>query len=355
MSIAKVGKFLVKNRAAIAFGVGTVTGVAALVETVRKSRRTVDIIDEHKQNIESVRKAYHIDERNKKDMLKEERKRYDSDRFKVYWNTTKKFGKNYALAGTLAATSFFSFRYSYKTTVKLLAKAEERAAVATAAASAIQAKFNNYREEVVERCGEQVDFDIMNKLNDGWTEVGDGKKKVKLKTGNDIITDDLTWSFNVLDGYAFNRYNHSENICKVQAVIQELQNRLDCGKYDGLLVLDILNNITKVNRDTYNIPAEWEVFGYAKGDIIEYELNYDKDVAKLCELCERDYYGNRIEAPEITVTFKHTTPILKTLYPGDAGRAKMEDAFLELKHCAIIIEAENDISIEEQIKEGEEE
>lgn len=345
MSIAKVGKFLVKNRAAIAFGVGTVTGVAALVETVRKSRKTVDILDEHKKNIESVRNAYHVDERPKKEMTKEERKRYDGDRFKVYWNTTKKFGKNYALAGTLAATSFFSFRYSYKTTVKLLAKAEERAAVATAAASALQAKFNNYREEVIDRYGEQADFDIMNKLNEGWTEVGEGKKKIKFKNSKEY-RENVLYSFNRNNGSCFNLYNHAENICRVQAIIQEMQNRLDSGKYDGFLIKDILENIDTLNRDNIIIPIEWEVLGYEKGDIIDYELVYDHDVANLSSLCERDYYGNRIEAPEISVLFKHAAPVLKTIYTDDPVRAAMEDAFITASH-EMRIAAENNISLEE--------
>lgn len=353
MSIAKVGKFLVKNRAAIAFGVGTVAGVGALVETVRKSRKTVDILDEHKKSIETVRKTYHIEERDKKDMTKEERKRYDGDRFKVYWNTTKKFGKNYALAGTLALTSVLSYRYAYKTTVKLLAKTEERLAVATAAASALQAKFDNYREEVIERCGEQVDFDIMNKLDDGWTEVGTGKNKVKLKTAKfDPDSEDITFSFNVLDGN-FDRFNHCSNVAKIQAVIDELQCRLDCGRYEGLLIIDILNNITDVRRDTYTIPANWEVMGYTKGDSIEYELKYDYDIAKLSEMTTRDYYGNRIEAPEITVVFKHSSPILKSLYPGDNIRAKMEDAYLEAVASAEI-KYENDETIDLTDGEGEE-
>lgn len=326
MSIAKVGKFLVKNRAAIAFGVGTVAGVGALVETVRKSRKTVDILDEHKKSIETVRKTYHIEERDKKDMTKEERKRYDGDRFKVYWNTTKKFGKNYALAGTLALTSVLSYRYAYKTTVKLLAKTEERLAVATAAASALQAKFDNYREEVIERCGEQVDFDIMNKLDDGWTEVGTGKKKIKIKTAK-TDHDNIIFTFNKLDG-AFDVGNHGNNVATIQANIGSLQSKLHHGKLDGLLIIDILNCITTIDRDKYNIPASWEVMGYEKGDIIDYEIAYDRDIARLSELSTRDYYGNRIEAPEITITFKHSAPMLKTIYPGDNIRANMEDAYL---------------------------
>lgn len=346
MSIAKVGKFLVKNRAAIAFGVGTVTGVAALVETVRKSRKTVDILDEHKSSIESVRKAYHVDERPKKDMTKEERKRYDGDRFKVYWNTTKKLGKNYALAGGLALTSFFSYRYSYKTTIKLLADTEKKLAVTTAALSATQAKFNSYREEVRNRCGEQVDFDIMNDIDEGWTEVGTGKNKVKFKTSGG----DISFSFNVLDGNAFDRFNHCTNVANIQAAIGHVQSKLDNGAEDGVLIIDILKQLTRIDRSTYNIPAEWEIMGYEKGDNIEYTLDYDFDLAMISEQCARDYYGNRVEAPEILVKFKNAQPMLKKLYPGDKARGVMEDAYLEFERRRII-EAENSISPTE---EGEE-
>lgn len=354
MSLAKVGKFLVKNKAAIAFGVGTVTGVAALVETVRKSRKTVDILDEHKANIESVRKAYFIDERDKKDMPKEERKRYDSDRFKVYWNTTKKLGKNYAVAGGLAATSFFSFRYSYKTTVKLLAKAEERAAVATAAASAIAKKYDDYRQEVRDRYGDNVDFEIMNHIDEGWTEVKEGKKKLQFKTQG-VLDEDLSFTFDKIHGKDFDVFNHIYNVCKVQAIINEAQARLDMHKIDGILLKDIIKDMTDLNAVGIITPVEWEVMGYEAGDQIEYDLIYDENIAKASDLRRWDDYGNRIDAPEIKVIFKHTTPVLKKIYIGDDFRGAMEDAFLELK-SRMIVDAENSVEpiVEDfEVTEGE--
>ena len=152
-SVHKIGFELKKHSPEIFIAVGVVGTVASAVMACKATTKLNDILEESKEQIDAIHEAP------QKEELKE---KYDEDMMRkdlalVYFQTGVKVAKLYAPAvilGTLSITSIVASN-------NILRKRN----VALAAAYATVAKgFKEYRERVVERYGEQVDYELTHNI-----------------------------------------------------------------------------------------------------------------------------------------------------------------------------------------------
>ena len=152
-SVHKIGFELKKHSPEIFIAVGVVGTVASAVMACKATTKLNDILEESKEQIDAIHEAP------QKEELKD---KYDEDMMRkdlalVYFQTGVKVAKLYAPAvilGTLSITSIVASN-------NILRKSN----VALAAAYATVDKgFKEYRERVVERYGEQVDYELTHNI-----------------------------------------------------------------------------------------------------------------------------------------------------------------------------------------------
>lgn len=152
-SIHKIGFELKKHSPEIFIAVGVVGTVASAVMACKATTKLNDILEESKEQIDAIHEAP------QKEELKD---KYDEDMMRkdlalVYFQTGVKVAKLYAPAvilGTLSITSIVASN-------NILRK---RNVALAAAYATVDKGFKEYRERVVERYGEQVDYELTHNI-----------------------------------------------------------------------------------------------------------------------------------------------------------------------------------------------
>ena len=152
-SVHKIGFELKKHSPEIFIAVGVVGTVASAVMACKATTKLSDILEESKEQIDAVHEAP------QKEELKD---KYDEDMMRkdlalVYFQTGVKVAKLYTPAvilGTLSITSIVASN-------NILRK---RNVALAAAYATVDKGFKEYRERVVERYGEQVDYELTHNI-----------------------------------------------------------------------------------------------------------------------------------------------------------------------------------------------
>lgn len=152
-SIHKIGFELKKHSPEIFIAVGVVGTVASAVMACKATTKLSDILEESKEQIDTIHEAP------QKEELKD---KYDEDMMRkdlalVYFQTGVKVAKLYAPAvilGTLSITSIVASN-------NILRK---RNVALAAAYATVDKGFKEYRERVVERYGDQVDYELTHNI-----------------------------------------------------------------------------------------------------------------------------------------------------------------------------------------------
>lgn len=152
-SVHKIGFELKKHSPEIFIAVGVVGTVASAVMACKATTKLSDILEESKEQIDAIHEAP------QKEELKD---KYDEDMMHkdlvlVYFQTGVKVAKLYAPAvilGTLSITSIVASN-------NILRK---RNVALAAAYATVDKGFKEYRERVVERYGEQVDYELTHNI-----------------------------------------------------------------------------------------------------------------------------------------------------------------------------------------------
>lgn len=152
-SVHKMGFELKKHSPEIFITVGVVGTVASAVMACKATTKLNDILEESKEQIDAIHEAP------QKEELKD---KYDEDMMRkdlalVYFQTGVKVAKLYAPAvilGTLSITSIVASN-------NILRK---RNVALAAAYATVDKGFKEYRERVVERYGEQVDYELTHNI-----------------------------------------------------------------------------------------------------------------------------------------------------------------------------------------------
>lgn len=152
-SVHKIGFELKKHSPEIFIAVGVVGTVASAVMACKATTKLSDILEESKEQIDAIHEAP------QKEELKD---KYDEDMMRkdlalVYFQTGVKVAKLYAPAvilGTLSITSIVASN-------NILRK---RNVALAAAYATVDKGFKEYRERVVERYGEQVDYELTHNI-----------------------------------------------------------------------------------------------------------------------------------------------------------------------------------------------
>ena len=152
-SVHKIGFELKKHSPEIFIAVGVVGTVASAVMACKATTKLNDILEESKEQIDAIHEAP------QKEDLKD---RYDEDMMRkdlalVYFQTGVKVAKLYAPAvilGTLSITGIVASN-------NILRK---RNVALAAAYATVDKGFKEYRERVVERYGEQVDYELTHNI-----------------------------------------------------------------------------------------------------------------------------------------------------------------------------------------------
>lgn len=152
-SVHKMGFELKKHSPEIFIAVGVVGTVASAVMACKATTKLNDILEESKEQIDAIHEAP------QKEELKD---KYDEDMMRkdlalVYFQTGIKVAKLYAPAvilGTLSITSIVASN-------NILRK---RNVALAAAYATVDKGFKEYRERVVERYGEQVDYELTHNI-----------------------------------------------------------------------------------------------------------------------------------------------------------------------------------------------
>ena len=152
-SVHKIGFELKKHSPEIFIAVGVIGTVASAVMACKATTKLNDILEESKEQIDAIHEAP------QKEELKD---RYDEDMMRkdlalVYFQTGVKVAKLYAPAvilGTLSITGIVASN-------NILRK---RNVALAAAYATVDKGFKEYRERVVERYGEQVDYELTHNI-----------------------------------------------------------------------------------------------------------------------------------------------------------------------------------------------
>lgn len=152
-SVHKIGFELKKHSPEIFIAVGVVGTVASAVMACKATTKLSDILEESKEQIDTIHEAP------QKEELKD---KYDEDMMRkdlalVYFQTGVKVAKLYTPAvilGTLSITSIVASN-------NILRK---RNVALAAAYATVDKGFKEYRERVVERYGDQVDYELTHNI-----------------------------------------------------------------------------------------------------------------------------------------------------------------------------------------------
>lgn len=169
--LGNIGRAVKARSPQIAMAVGTVTSIFAIVEAVKQTPKAIDIIEDHKEQIATCKKALelNVEEYTMRD--------YKKDIYGICGRTGLKLIKTYALPVAMEAASLLCFFGAHKIMT------DRNKLLSAALASATDA-YNNYRNKVIELYGEEADerCRLGGTVEEVVTETTDEKGKTKKKT-----------------------------------------------------------------------------------------------------------------------------------------------------------------------------
>lgn len=228
-TLANVAKDSLKeNSPKILLGVGIITGIAALAYTVKQTLTVDEILEDHKERVNDIKMA------NAEITDKE----YKSGLFREYIRTCGYLAKHYRIPALLAATSGLS-------TYGAFGMINGRLVSAEATAAAAYAKFSDYRANVVERFGEEVDYELANNIIEETVEeetVDENGKKKKTKEKVKIAKSSEPGMFSFFLGKDYYKY-WDENLTDEQNIVE--------------MKMRLAGAISNTNRDVYNNGYVW--------------------------------------------------------------------------------------------------
>lgn len=148
--------------------VGAVTSVVAVVEAVKQTPKAIDILEEHKQRVETCKKA-----------LEKHDERYGEKEYKqelglIYLDTGKGLAKTFVMPVVMEATSLLCFFGAHKIM-------NNRNRILSAALATATDAYNSYRNKVIEAIGAEEEEKIRLGLTEEKVskEITDEKGKTK--------------------------------------------------------------------------------------------------------------------------------------------------------------------------------
>ena len=134
---------------------GVIAGVATVVTACRATLKVNDILDDHQDRMEEIRRSFDPDS---KEIKKATTKAY----IKTGWEFAKEFGLSAALGATAVACNVASFKIQKHRNIELT---KENAAL-TATCLTLSETIRKYRERWKEKVGEEVENEVWNNLSD---------------------------------------------------------------------------------------------------------------------------------------------------------------------------------------------
>ena len=176
----KIGLILKKNSPKILMGVGIAGSVVSTVLACKATLKVKDILDEKNKIVEQIHNCVEDDT---VDYNEEDKKK---DLTILYAQTGVKLAKLYLPSIALGALSIASIVSGYKILNK-------RNVALAAAYTVVDKGFKNYRKNVVERFGEEVDRELRHnikakQIEEKYTDK-DGNEKTRKKTVYEIAED----------------------------------------------------------------------------------------------------------------------------------------------------------------------
>ena len=147
IAVTKAVATVKKYSPQIMMAVGAVTSVAAVVEAVRKTPEAMDILEEHRQEMEKNKEALEL---GREDYTQKE---YKINTGKIYLITGKKLGKVYLMPIVMETASLMCFFGAHH--VMSVRNKNLTVALATTADA-----FNSYRNRVIEEIGAEKEEKI---------------------------------------------------------------------------------------------------------------------------------------------------------------------------------------------------
>ena len=176
----KIGLILKKNSPKILMGVGIAGSVVSTVLACKATLKVKDILDEKNETVEQIHNCV---EDETVDYNEEDKKK---DLTILYAQTGVKLAKLYLPSIALGALSIASIIYGYKILNK-------RNVALAAAYTVVDKGFKNYRKNVVERFGEEVDRELRHNIKAKQIEEKyidkDGNEKTRKKKVYEISED----------------------------------------------------------------------------------------------------------------------------------------------------------------------
>ena len=176
----KIGLILKKNSPKILMGVGIAGSVVSTVLACKATLKVKDILDEKNETVEQIHNCVEDDT---VDYNEEDKKK---DLTILYAQTGVKLAKLYLPSIALGALSIASIVFGYKILNK-------RNVALAAAYTVVDKGFKNYRKNVVERFGEEVDRELRHNIKAKQIEEKyidkDGNEKTRKKKVYEIAED----------------------------------------------------------------------------------------------------------------------------------------------------------------------
>lgn len=197
MNIANGAIRIIKNnKEKILLGTGIAVGAGAAVAACCATIKAKDIIEEHKEVSSAIKEASELNKEYA------DSKDHKLDICKNYALTGAKMVKMYAPAIVLGATSVCCLVAQHKMMENKVVKLEETVAGLSAAYIAVDTAFKNYRKRVVDKYGEEEDYNLRHGVTKETisVETVDEKGKVKkhkeeISTVNDLDISDYAKFF----------------------------------------------------------------------------------------------------------------------------------------------------------------
>lgn len=256
---AKVAGLMIKANSPTILLVGGIgLGVATVVTAVAKSEEAVEVIDELNERLNTIQLAEenNIDFTtvNVGDTPLESAKQA---RLMVRLNALKKLAKVYAVPAILGVASVACFLGSFGILNK------QKAALAGAYAL-LESKFGTYRGRVVEKFGQQADYDIMTGTKEVYSkEIVDGKEvEVVTKERSNVLTD---WTARVWDETTSFHWDRNFLVRKNNLLIAKNYVN-DIFKARGYITLNEVYRIFGLEESDVGVSAGW-VKGFGDDEI----------------------------------------------------------------------------------------
>lgn len=204
-----------KHSPEILTAVGIISGVAATATAVYSTMHCEEVLDRHQDKMRQIAKARYVADNDTDITYTKDSE--ESDKRLVFTQTAIDFAKLYAPTVLLTGLSITCILSAHNIMSK-------RNAAVVAAFTALNEKFNNYRDKVRDEYGEEVDnrfyrnTEAVEVVNEKTGEVEKKEEPKKIDACTDRFFDELSpfWD----------HYNAEMNVAQLRATIKQANDRL---------------------------------------------------------------------------------------------------------------------------------